>query len=151
MEYDYKTYTVNIKGGEPETFTVKETVHGPVLSDFSYLGMTASDFGIDEGVLATQWVLYNITNTFQALYGFNHAKNIDDFNDASKFFDIPGQNIVYADIDGNIQIRPTALVPIRDDTGIPSWHTGNGTMPYNGSAGHGDWIGYVPARTGIMR
>ncbi|MHA1954152.1 MAG: penicillin acylase family protein, partial [Candidatus Heimdallarchaeaceae archaeon] len=33
---------------------------------------------------------------------------------------------------------------IRDDSNIPSWHFGNGTLPYNGSAGNGEWIDYVP-------
>ena len=50
---------------------------------------------------------------------------------------------MYADIYGNIGIRPTGKVPIRDDSGIPTTHAGNGSMPYNGSAGQGEWIGYV--------
>ena len=142
--YTYQTYDIGIKGQDSIQYTVKETVHGPVVSDLAYLGYTPEDFGLDNVVLATQWTLYNITNTFRALYGFNHATNLAEFDAASKFFDVPGQNIAYADIDGNIQIRPTARVPIRDDSKIPGWHTGNGTLPYNGSNGEGDWIGYVP-------
>ena len=142
--YTYKNYDIKVKGQEPIQFTVKETVHGPVVGDLTYLGYSAEDFGVDNVVLATQWTLYNISNLFRAVYGFNHATNINDFNEASKFFDLPGQNIIYADIDGNIQIRPTARIPIRDDSKIPGWHTGNGTLPYNGSNGEGEWIGYVP-------
>ena len=113
-------YEVKIKGEEPQQFKLRETVHGPVVSDLTYGGFSAEDFGLENGVLATQWTLYNITNTFRALYGFNHATNLAEFDEASKFFDVPGQNIVYADVDGNIQIRPTPRVPIRDDTGIDS-------------------------------
>ena len=133
-----------MKGQDPIQYVTRETVHGPVVSDLTYMGISADDFNLENVVFATQWTGYNITDTFRALYGFNHATNLAEFDEASKFFDIPGQNIVYADVDGNIQIRPTARVPIRDDTGIEPWNTGNGTMPYNGSAGHGDWIGYIP-------
>jgi penicillin amidase len=142
--YTYKNYVIKVKGQNDIHYTVKETVHGPVLSDLTYMGYSAEDFGLENMVLATQWTLYNITNTFRALYGFNHATNLNEFNEASKFFDVPGQNIVYADVDGNIQIRPTARVPIRDDKNIPIWHTGNGTLPYNGSNGEGDWVGFIP-------
>ncbi|MFX0185779.1 MAG: penicillin acylase family protein, partial [Candidatus Hodarchaeota archaeon] len=41
-------------------------------------------------------------------------------------------------------MRPNAKVPIRNDTDIPEWHLGGGKMPYNGSAGEGEWIGYLP-------
>ncbi|MBN2156461.1 MAG: penicillin acylase family protein [Candidatus Lokiarchaeota archaeon] len=145
IPYTFKNYDIKVKGQkEPIELVIKETVHGPVVSELSYMGFSAENFGLENVVLATQWTLYNITNTFRALYGFNHATNLVEFNEASKFFDVPGQNIVYADVYGNIQIRPTAHVPIRDDSNIPSWHTGNGTLPYNGSNGEGDWIGYIP-------
>jgi penicillin amidase len=145
-EFTYKNYTINVKGSSPEEYSVRETVHGPVMNDFLYQNQDGEDTlnYTNSDILATQWTLYNITNTFRAIYGFNHATNLTEFNEASKFFDNPGQNLVYADIEGNIQMRPTALTPIRDDSKIPGWHLGNGSMPYNGSAGSGDWIGYVP-------
>jgi penicillin amidase len=67
-----------------------------------------------------------------------------DYNNAAEFFWAPAQNQVYADISGHIGIRPTGKVPIRDDSGIPEDHMGNGTMPYNGSAGQGEWVEWLP-------
>ena len=142
-EYTKRTYNIKIKDEGTQTLTVKNTVHGPVLNDF--LGGAVPD-SLDAGniVLAPKWTGNNITYEFLALYGYNHAENRADFNQSSTYFHCPAQNHVYADIDGNIAIRPTGLVPIRDDNLIESWHFGNGTLPYNGTKGEGEWIGYIP-------
>ncbi|MFW9968960.1 MAG: penicillin acylase family protein [Candidatus Odinarchaeota archaeon] len=142
-EYTKRTYNIKIKDEGTQTFTVKDTVHGPVLSDFLDGAVPES---LDTGniVLAPKWTGNNISYVFLALYGFNHAKNREEFNQSSVYFHVPAQNMVYADIDGNIAIRPTGLVPIRDDSLIELGYFGNGTLPYNGSKGEGEWIGYIP-------
>ena len=141
-EYETRTHTLKVKDAGCHTFTVKETVHGPVLSDF----FDDSDIpsNMTSYVIAPRWTANNISLIVKASVGMNMAKNWLEFNESAANWDTPAQNIVYADVKGNISIRPTGLVPIRDDTGIPSWHTGNGSLPYNGSNGEGEWIGYVP-------
>ncbi|MFX1572705.1 MAG: penicillin acylase family protein [Promethearchaeota archaeon] len=142
-EYTTRTYNIKVKDQGSEKFTVKETVHGPVLNDF--LGDRIPDsLDSEKIVLAPKWTANNITTEFRAIYGYCHAKNRAEFNEASPYFQNPAQNHVYADIYGNIAIRPTGLVPIRDDSMNPSWNFGNGSLPYNGSNGEGEWIGYVP-------
>lgn len=140
-EFKTKTYKINVKGQSPIDFTVRETVHGPVMNDF--LKEEINDV-FEDVILAPKWTANNVTYEFLALYEFNHATNREEFDQASKYFHNPAQNIVYGDIHGTIAIRPTGLVPIRDDTKIPPGHLGNGTLPYNGSAGEGEWIGYIP-------
>jgi penicillin amidase len=132
--YTKRTYNINVKGREPEEFTVKNTVHGPVLSDFinNKIPPSINNTNI---VLATNWTGNRVDEMLRGVYGFNHAKNRAEFNNASKFFSSPAQNIVYGDIYGNIGIRPTGLVPIREN---------NGTFPYNGSKGEGDWNSFIP-------
>ncbi|MFX1569258.1 MAG: penicillin acylase family protein [Promethearchaeota archaeon] len=143
IPYEKKIYNINVKDGGTQQFTVKETVHGPVLSNF--LGGAIPDsLDATNIVLAPKWTANNVTGEFRALYGYAHAKNRADFDQASEYFHNPAQNQVYADVHGTIGIRPTGLVPIRNDTLIEPWHFGNGTLPYNGSKGEGDWIGYVP-------
>ncbi len=142
-EYNKKIYTINIKGEGSQQFTVKETVHGPVLSDF--LGSAIPDsLDAPNIVLAPKWTGNNVTGEMYALYGYSHSKNRADFDRASELFHCPAQNHVYADVHGTIAIRPTGLVPIRDDSLIEPWNFGNGTLPYNGTKGEGDWIGYIP-------
>jgi penicillin amidase len=91
-------------------------------------------------VLSSKWTANGYFYTLLAADGFCRAKNRADFNDASQYWTTLAQNIVYADIYGNIAIRPTGKVPIRDD---PLGALGNGTLPYNGSNGEGEWIGYI--------
>lgn len=139
--YTTKTYTINVKDQDPEVFTVRKTVHGPVLSDLRSFGLPSS---ISDVVIASKWVANGLFFNFLAGYGFDRAENRDDFNEASEYWTTLAQNIVYADVNGNIAIRPTGKVPIRDDSNLPPGHPGNGTIPYNGSNGEGEWIGYIP-------
>ncbi len=142
-EYKKRIYTLNVKDEGSQQFTVRETVHGPVLNDF--LGSAIPDsLDAPNVVLAPKWTGNNVTGEVYALYGYAHSKNRADFDLASENFHCPAQNHVYADVQGTIAMRPTGLVPIRDDSLIEAWHFGNGTLPYNGTKGEGDWIGYVP-------
>jgi penicillin amidase len=139
--YSYRSHEIKVKGGITETFTVKETVHGPVLSDLRDFGLPLAYGNV---VIAPKWTAHDYYYNFLAGDGFGRAQNRNDFDEASKYWSILAQNIVYADIHGNIAIRPTGNVPIRDDSKIPVGHLGNGTIPYNGSNGEGEWIGYIP-------
>ncbi len=135
------SYQIAVRGQKAVSFTIKTTVHGPVFEGL----VSASDFPeYEDKIIACQWMGQKVTNEARAIYLFSRAKNRQDFNHASEFFATPAQNMIYADIYGNIGIRPTGQVPIRNDTGIPAWHSGNGTMLYNGSAGQGEWIGFLP-------
>ncbi|MEJ2250747.1 MAG: penicillin acylase family protein [Candidatus Lokiarchaeota archaeon] len=134
-KYQYQNYKINVKGEDVIKFKVKETVNGPVLNDF--LGSSIPD-NLDKQniIIASKWTGNEIFLNLLAGYGFNMAKNRNDFDQASENWDTLAQNIVYADIDGNIGIRPTGKVPIRANS--------NGTFPLNGSKGEGEWIGYIP-------
>ncbi|MBN1802894.1 MAG: penicillin acylase family protein [Candidatus Lokiarchaeota archaeon] len=133
-QFKIRPYSIAVKNEEPVAFEVKETVHGPVLNEFLGIQEIPTNLNNANIILATKWIAHDVSTLIQAIYGFNHAKNRDDFNQASKYFDCPAQNIVYADINGNIAMRPTGKIPIRD---------GNGTFIYNGSAGEGEWMGFI--------
>ncbi len=130
-DYTTRTHTIKVKGQAPVKFIVRETVHGPVLSDLRDFG--ASDT-LGDVVIASKWTANDIYNNFLAGYKFNYAKNRNDFDQASRHWNTLAQNIVYGDIHGNIAIRPTGKVPIR---------AGWGFFPYDGSIGQGEWTGYV--------
>ncbi len=139
MEYETMEVTIPVRGQSPETFTIKSTVHGPVFTDLVPTPDEFSDLAI-----ACKWVAQNVTRDYLAIWGYLHAETAQEFDEASRYMEMLPLNIVYADIHGNIGIRPNAKVPIRNDTGIPSWNPGGGAMMYNGSAGQGEWIGYLP-------
>jgi len=57
-----------------------------------------------------------------------------------KLFDVPAQNVIYADIYGNVMYYPAGKFPIRLINGneVP------GNVIFNGSAGEGEWRGFKP-------
>jgi len=78
-EYTKRTYNIKVKDEGTQIFTVKDTVHGPVLNDF--LGGAVPDsLDTTNIVLAPKWTGNNVTKEFLALYGYNHAQNRADFN-----------------------------------------------------------------------
>ncbi len=140
--YTGRDYTINVKDQDPVQFTVNDTVHGPVLNDF--IDVFPESLDQPNIVICPKWTGAQITYEPLAYMGWVQAKSIDEFNEASRYFHERPQNLIYADIDGNIAMRCVGKVPIRDDSKNPSWHPGNGAFPYNGSNGEGEWVGYIP-------
>ncbi len=138
----YETIEVEIpvKGKNPVKFLINSTVHGPVFTGL------VPEIDVDSSsniVIASRWIAQDITKDYLAIWGAIKAKDVYEFDEAQRYLEMLPLNIAFADIHGNIGIRPNAKVPIRNDTGIPEWHLGGGKMPYNGSAGEGEWIGYI--------
>jgi penicillin amidase len=65
-----------------------------------------------------------------------HALNLEEFEAGVRFWDSPMQNILYADVAGNIAIRSAGFLPIRRD--------GTGEGVADGSRGGSVWLGRVP-------
>lgn len=132
--------TIEVAGGDDVTFTVRETRHGPLFSDISdagaevasgSLGAGADDGTEDEYAVALRWVALSPTTTMDAVPGFMRAKDWASFREAASLFDVPSQNLVYADVDGNIGYQAPGRIPVRA--------SGDGTMPLPGWTGQGRW------------
>jgi len=119
---------IKVNGGEDVTLTVRETQHGPIISD------VLED---QPDVLAMRWTANNgPSRILQSALLLNQAQNIDDFREALRYWDIPSQNFVYADVDGNIAYQTPSLIPIRAN--------GQGMVPVPGWTGEYEWQGYIP-------
>jgi penicillin amidase len=127
LSFEEETVTIPVKGEMPYTHTIRRTVHGPVMSD---VGATFNDH-----VIAQRWTGAEPSFEMIALDLMTMARNYSEFIEGQKFWWTISQNIVFADIDGNIAIRPTGHWPIR-----AGWYGG---LPHNGSAGEGEWIGFI--------
>lgn len=116
---------IHVKGKPDVVLDVEVTRHGPIVSQLS-AGQTRK--------VALRWTLYDgIRNPF---FQLNSAQNWQQFRRALSSFDAPGQNVVYADVDGNIGYQTTGKVPIRA--------SGDGCLPEDGSNNAHEWIGYIP-------
>lgn len=118
-----------------EPFKVNMTVHGPLIEKYDVK-------------YAIKWTGHLATMELVAFYYFNVAEDIYDFIEGQKYFMVPAQNAVIADDKCNIAYYPAALYPIRGNTPIITFQNYNitnyGFLPFNGSKGEGEWIGFIP-------
>jgi penicillin G amidase len=128
---------IKVKDKEDVTLTLRESRHGPIISDVSAVSKEAAETNGSIYVLAFAWTaLRDDDLTFQAGIKMNHARNWEEFVEALRDFHVPQQNIVYADVEGNIGFYAPAKIPIRKN--------GNGMMPVPGWTGEYDWTGFIP-------
>jgi len=121
----HRIEVIHVKGGPDVNVDVSLTRHGPIITEL-VPGETRQ--------LSLRWTLYDgIHNPFFAL---DSAQNWNEFRAALAQMDAPGQNAVYADVDGNIGYQTTGKVPIRA--------TGDGSLPENGSDDSHEWTSYIP-------
>ncbi len=130
-EFVTRQEIILVKDQAPETWTVRETRHGPVLSD------ALQDQVNDDGtVLALAWpALRADDRTAAAFHGMNRARDTGEFLTALQDFHSPHQNIVFADTRGRIGFAAPGRVPIREN--------GDGRRPVPGWSGDYDWRGEI--------
>jgi len=116
---------IHVKGRADVAMDVTVTRHGPIVTDL-VPGETRK--------LALRWTLYDGVRT--PFFAVNSAQNWEEFVRGFSELDAPGQNVVYADVEGNIGYHATGKVPIRA--------SGDGSLPENGSDDAHEWTGYIP-------
>ncbi|MEW6287860.1 MAG: penicillin acylase family protein [Chloroflexota bacterium] len=151
VDFEVRTETVNVVGGEPVEITIKSTRHGPVISEVYGPLKNEGDpkdkefvpfkerAGIElpeQYVIALKWTALSPSTPFQAIWGFNRAQNWEDFREAARNFHVPAQNLLYADVDGNIGYQTPGDIPIRAN--------GDGSLPVPGWTDDYEWTGFIP-------
>lgn len=128
---------IDIKGSPSLTFLVKETRHGPVISD-SY-ARAKNTIDTERFALALRWTALDIENqSVVGLLDMNRAADLDQFKQALRKNYAPMQNVVMADTEGNIAYQAAGVAPKR------TLHQGlYGVAPAPGWERQYDWNGYV--------
>ena len=122
--------TIRLKNNRDTTVTIRLTHHGPIITDVHNLLK-------DENMaLSMAWTGNWLTKEIDGLFGLATSKNWSDFSRSVQQFGVPGQNIVYADVEGNIGWRPAVFLPIRKE--------GFSLTPRPGDDPSYDWSGKVP-------
>ena len=124
VQPEHRREVIHVKDQPDVTVDVKVTRHGPVITDL-VPGETRP--------LALRWTIYDGLHV--PLFDVNAAQNWEEFRRAFSQLDAPGQNVVYADVDGNIGYQATGKVPIR---------LGDGTLPVSGADDAHEWTSYIP-------
>lgn len=140
--------TIKVAGGRDVTITVRETVHGPLLSDVIPSVAQAGGSALVEGkaeagsyAVSLAWTGLLPGHTADAIFKINTAQNFADFRSAARDFAVPAQNLLYADAQGHIGYQAPGQVPIRASStpGAPP-----GYWPAPGWDPKYDWTGFVP-------
>lgn len=128
---------------EPFRFTVRSTRHGPLLSDvdrqLSTVGANAPAGARAPArgngyAVALSWTALTPGASADAVFGFDRATSWQQFRAAARDLEVPSQNLVYADRDGNIGYQAPGRIPIRK-----SGNTGD--YPARGWLPADDWTG----------
>ena len=112
--------TIKVAGHPDVTITVRSTVHGPIVSDVLDDAKTAGRGALVDGRrdpvsydVSLAWTALTPGRTADALFALDTAHDWTEFRSAAKLFDVPAQNLVYADVDGNIGYQAPGEIPIR--------------------------------------
>ena len=100
LPFEVRTETIEVSGGDPIELTVRETRHGPVVSDV----LEESGEFLEAGhVLAFAWTALDDDDvSAQALVQGVTAADWQGFVEALRDLSVPQQTIVFADSDGTI-------------------------------------------------
>lgn len=132
------TETIKVAGGDDIELTIRSTVHGPIISgltdDFTAIAddpLPAVEAGIPGGpdlfsggtlpepkeepeyAVSLRWTALDPGTAATAIFALSTAQDFDDFRYAASLFDVPAQNLIYADTDGNIGYQTPGRLPIR--------------------------------------
>lgn len=115
---------IAVKGSGLVEFNTLVTRHGPVLVN-------------DENQsYALHWAAAEPAGFQFPFLDLNRARDWAEFIAAIARFPGPGQNFVYADVDGNIGYHAAGRLPIRRNCA--------GDLPADGEAGECEWEGFIP-------
>jgi len=137
-----RTETIRVKGAADLVMQVRETRHGPVISDVHGQLRRALDGHRLSGrhVLAFQWTALSADDRAVAAFmALNRAYDWKGFLAALRGITAPQQNIVYADVDGNVGFIAPGRVPLRKPENELM-----GLAPAPGWDARYDWTGFIP-------
>jgi len=108
--------SVKIRDAPDEiSFTVYNTILGPVISGLEKTGFTNSQrFKSDDNeILTFRWTGFEFSDEIETFYKINNAGNWEEFRNALKTFGSPALNFTFADTSGNIAYQAAGYIPVR--------------------------------------
>lgn len=160
IPFEVRSEVIEVRRAQPETLTIRSTLHGPVISDVlvrmlhgaeevvsaiendgsgesaPVSGQNVEDWVEDSPPITLRWVTLEDGGELTSLARILEARDWYDVRELFTTFLSPGQNVVYADTTGLIAWQFTGAIPVRR-----GW---DGTRPVPGWTGEYEWDGYVP-------
>jgi penicillin G amidase len=134
---------IKIRGSSaPLVEEVRITRHGPILTSLplanknNLTGQNGANAAPAELPLALRWTGLEQCHVISAVQKMNQATNWEEFRDALRDWDVPPQNLIYADREGNIGYVMAGAIPLRA--------RGQALLPSPGWTGAYEWTGFIP-------
>lgn len=126
--------TIAVRFADAVVERVRETRHGPVISDLVPEAAAISAAGTVVS-LAHTGLLPGDVNA-EGMYRINRARDVEEVLAAAARLRSPQQNVLFATRAGQIGMQVAGLAPVRAG--------GDGFMPAPGWTGEFDWNGFLP-------
>jgi penicillin amidase len=118
---------IKVKNSDPVEVELHFTRHGPVIYEDPKL----------HRAYALRWIGMEPGSAgYLASLSVDRARNWEQFSKALERWSVPSENLVYADVDGNIGWQAVGWAPKRR-----GW---SGLIPVPGDSGDYEWDGYLP-------
>jgi penicillin amidase len=124
VDAEVRSERIKVRGKPDVLIDVISTRHGPIVR---------SEAG---QMYALKWTALQPGALSHSYEWMGRAKNWQEFREALRDVSGPAQNVVYADVDGNIGYILAAWIPIRK--------SGRGEVPVFGDTDEYEWTGYIP-------
>ena len=121
--------TIQVKGREPVSRTIRFSRHGPVVNEILPLREQQT------GPVTLKWLGAEHGGWLTALLGIDRARTVAEFREALRPWHVPTFNVVVADATGRIAVQSTGRIPLRK-TAERGYR--------EGSDPEHEWIGLVP-------
>ncbi len=118
--------TINVKRSNPEIVELKYTRHGPVVFEDKNKNAACA--------VRCGWMEIG-GSPYLASLRMDQSTTFEEFREACNYSHIPGENMIWADREGNIGWQSVGIAPIRRN-----W---SGMVPVPGDGSH-EWDGYLP-------
>ena len=120
--------TIEVKDASPVSVELKYTRHGPVVFEDQENSLAYA--------IRPAWMEVG-GSPYLASLRMDQATSWEEFREASNFSNIPGENMIWADRQGNIGWQAVGIAPIRRNF--------SGMVPVPGD-GRFEWDGYLPIK-----
>ena len=126
--------TIKIKGAEPQPMVVRETIFGPIASEFVWRNPEGQEVAVCRVPLS-----HTERETIEGALGMMRSGSCEEFAAALSGWSFPTANCIFGDSQGNIGYWSLGALPVRSAlTGFDGGHA------QDGSTRKGMWQGMIP-------
>ncbi|HYQ87374.1 MAG TPA: penicillin acylase family protein [Bacteroidota bacterium] len=137
IPFEERDEKIFIGASDSVIIKVRSTRHGPIINDVHPMHNHHDRDSLRQRTpIAMRWTGLDVSDELYGFYLLNRASTPVEFERGLKEIAVPGQCVVYGDVQGNIAYWTTGHIPIRGKQ--------SAMLPLPGWTGDAEWKGFVP-------